>query len=253
MLFAAAASSGRQSRRRPARPRATARPQPDRAGRPGSTRSAQSHRTTCQPRSRSRSSRRFSSTRASSGDCPGLSSSWPYFVLPSNSPRVRCSFQPKSQRPTNRPRESRTSNWSVGTATRFAANTSRLIDSPALSLRASSMAAVRRAWASPRRGPQAASRSSSSSAAQSVRSAAAPIETASIDGGPPAWVEHRTSDARPRKATDLDDVVCFLRHAVDLDVAPDLAVALPVAGEMYPGQLVVADGQALAVRRPRRG
>ena len=65
-------------------------------------RSCQIQRTICQPRSRSASSRRFSAKTASAAVCPGLSSR-PYFSLPSNSPSVRNSSQPKSARPTRRP------------------------------------------------------------------------------------------------------------------------------------------------------
>jgi hypothetical protein len=70
---------------------------------PGRYRSAHSQRTICHPRSRSASSRRFSSKSTSSIDCLGLSSR-PYLIFPSNSPMVRCSFQRKSTLATNVPR-----------------------------------------------------------------------------------------------------------------------------------------------------
>ena len=64
----------------------------------GRNSSAQIQRTTCQPRSRSASSRSFSRMTASSM-VSSLRRSRRYFALPSNSPSVRSSGQPKSAAP----------------------------------------------------------------------------------------------------------------------------------------------------------
>ena len=80
----------------------------------GAKRSAQIQRTISQPRSRNASSRRFSSNNACSGLCPGRSRSRPYLLRPSNSPRVRCSRQPKSDRPTSCPERAKTSSCGSG-------------------------------------------------------------------------------------------------------------------------------------------
>ena len=79
--------------------------------------------------SRIRSSRRFSRNTASLGSSPSASI-LPYLTFPSNSPRSRCSGQPKSATPTRPPRPSYTSNCSMGAGSPWAQNRYLDRDSP---------------------------------------------------------------------------------------------------------------------------
>ncbi len=121
------------------------------SGRPPDRTAPARPRSSGRPRARSRAGRPLAPSRRTpprQGPGPGPRSR-PYLIRPSNSPTVRSSSHPKSQRPTTTCRWSTTSSWGRGAGRPARAMATRLRDSPTLSLRASANAATRRARGTP--------------------------------------------------------------------------------------------------------
>ena len=196
--------------------------------------SAQTQRTTCQPRSRSRSSLRFSSNSASSGDCPGRKQQSAVLLLPvelAKGPRL-LPAEVAAGDEAAQPVEDLELRGSAG-GSRCSANTTRLIDSPGLSLRGSSKAAVRRARAMPWRRCGLDQDVAPARRCRHARpaSAASPMGTASSGRSAQARSSTVRDEAGHPEAVDLGDVVRAQSRAMEMHVASDPALPVPVLGQ----------------------
>ena len=163
-------------------------------------------------------------------------------------PRVFDSFQTKSDRATSRPFV-KTSNCSSGGGSSRRWNTTRLYDSPTLSLLGvENRSRAGRRRSRPADSPQ--SRLDQFLAAQPQGQGGVADRHGSLHRQGSAEIEDRAGQGRDGDSVDDADVIVGERSDMQVGPPPDLSAARPVAGKMHSARVVVPGSAGRAARRP---